>query len=59
MSRDEAALKLVDLIQVFGLHAVEPPPPLEPITDEDVGVVCWMAVLPAMDRQASGASTHR
>ena len=47
MSRDEAALKLVELVQVFGLHAVEPPPPLEPITDEDVGVVCWMAVLPA------------
>jgi hypothetical protein len=27
-------------------RAVEPPPPLELITEDDVGVTCWMIVLP-------------
>jgi hypothetical protein len=45
ISRDDAAVKIVEVVQSFGLRAVEPPPPAEPITSEDVGVVCWMAVL--------------
>lgn len=28
------------------LHPVEPAPALEPIEADDLGVVCWMAVLP-------------
>ncbi|MGH2703705.1 MAG: hypothetical protein ACRDJ4_01000 [Actinomycetota bacterium] len=46
ISRNEAAERIVKVVEEFGLQTVEPPPPLEPITEEDVGVVCWMAVLP-------------
>ena len=45
MSRDEAARRIVELVESFGLQPVEPPPALEPIDEEGVGVVCWMAVL--------------
>jgi superfamily II DNA or RNA helicase len=45
ISRDEAAMMIVDTVDAFGLRAVEPPPPLEVIDEEDIGVVCWMAVL--------------
>jgi superfamily II DNA or RNA helicase len=47
VSRDGAARQVVDVVESFGLQPVEPPPPLEPITDDEVGVVCWMGVLPA------------
>lgn len=46
MSRDEAARRIIEVVASFGLQAVEPPPPLDPITEDDLGVVCWMAVLP-------------
>ncbi len=46
ISRDEAARKIVEVVVTFGLQPVEPPPALEPIDESDVGVVCWMAVLP-------------
>ena len=47
ISRDEAAVKIVEVVENFGLRAVEPPPPLEVITEDDIGVVCWMVVLPS------------
>jgi hypothetical protein len=40
---------VVEVVDAFGLRAVEPPPPLEVITEDDLGVVCWMAVLPSAD----------
>jgi hypothetical protein len=46
LSRDQAAEEVVDIVGEYGLTAVEPPPPLAPITEEDVGVVCWMQILP-------------
>ncbi len=46
MSRDDAARQIVDVVASFGLQPVEPPPPLDPITEDEVGVVCWMIVLP-------------
>jgi hypothetical protein len=45
-SRADAALGIVGVVESFGLLPVEPPPPLDPITEEDLGVVCWMGVLP-------------
>lgn len=58
MPRDEAAGQIVEVVQEFGLQPVPPPPALEPITEDDIGVVCWMAVLPAArgsgGEQASG-----
>lgn len=46
ISRDTAAAEIVQLVDDFGLRPVEPPPLPEKITPDDLGVVCWMAVLP-------------
>lgn len=43
---DGAAMEIVSVIERFGLRPVEAPAPREPITVDDLGVVCWMAVLP-------------
>ena len=45
ISRDQAAQQIVEVVESFGLQPVEPPPLLDPITEDDVGVVCWMVVL--------------
>ena len=47
VSRDDAAAEVVGVVRDFGLRPVEPAPLPQKITDEDLGVVCWMAVLPA------------
>lgn len=47
LTRDDAAAAVVRVVDEFGLRAVEPPPLPEKIGSEDLGVVCWMAVLPA------------
>ncbi len=44
-SRDDAARAVVDVVESFGLQPVEPPPLLDPVDEDDIGVVCWMAVL--------------
>jgi len=44
ISRDEAARGIVGTVDDFGLQVIPPPPPLAPITEEDIGVVCWMIV---------------
>jgi len=49
ISRDDAARQIVGVVESFGLQPVEPPPLLDSIEEADVGVVCWMMVLP--DRQ--------
>lgn len=51
ISRNEAAVRILRVVDDYGLRSVPPAPPLEPITIDDIGVVCWMAVL------ARGAST--
>ena len=45
VSREDAARRIVEVVESFGLQPVEPPPLLEPIEESDIGVVCWMAVL--------------
>lgn len=45
ISREEAARRIVEVVESFGLRPVEPPPPLDPITEDDLGVVCWMGVV--------------
>lgn len=47
ISRDDAARRVVEIVESFGLQPVEPAPALEPIDESDIGVVCWMAVLPS------------
>ena len=41
----EAASEIVAVVRAFGLRPVEQEPDREPITENDVGVVCWMGVL--------------
>lgn len=43
-----AARKIVEVVQNFGLREVDQPPRLTKITQDDIGVVCWMAVLPSV-----------
>jgi hypothetical protein len=43
---DEAAVAIVGVVEQFGLQAVEEPPLPQRVTVDDLGVVCWMAVLP-------------
>lgn len=47
ISRAEAARRVVELVQQEGLRPVDPPDPVERITERDLGVVCWIEVLAA------------
>ena len=44
ITRSDAALRIAEVVRSFGLRVVEPPPERRPVTTDDVGVVCWMAV---------------
>jgi hypothetical protein len=45
ISRDDAAAEIVGVVERFGLRPAAPPLAPEPITIDDLRVVCWMAVL--------------
>jgi hypothetical protein len=47
IDRVEAARLIVQVVRELGLRPIEPEPLPEIITEEDLGVVCWMVVLPA------------
>lgn len=49
ISREVAATAIVEAVRDFGLRPIEPPPLPEKISVEDLGVVCWMVVLPPGD----------
>jgi len=46
ITRDQSAQRIVEVVTRFGLQPVGPPPLPQPITADDLGVVCWMGVLP-------------
>ena len=46
IAHDDAAVQVIQVVETLGLPPVQPAPRREPITKDDVGVVCWMAVLP-------------
>ena len=46
ITRDEAAVRIVAVVESFGLGPVPPPPLPRRIEADEVGVVCWMGVLP-------------
>ncbi len=50
ITKDGAAKRIVNIVNMFGLRKVKRMPEKEKITAEDVGVVCWMGVL---DRKRS------
>ncbi len=45
ISRNEAAAQVIRLVERLGLQPVELEDLPEPITEDDLGVVCWLAVL--------------
>jgi hypothetical protein len=47
ITRNEAVAAIVALVEELGLQPVRLDELPREITDEDLGVVCWMAVLPA------------
>ena len=46
MSVADCARRIVEVVARFGLRPVETPQAPEPITEEDLGVVCYQVVLP-------------
>ena len=53
ISPTTAAARIVEVVRSYGLRPIEPSEPLTPITEDEIAVVCWLAVLPA----ASGGSS--
>jgi hypothetical protein len=49
----------VGVVEQFGRQAVEEPPLPQRVTVDDLGVVCWMAVLPAVMRPETRADDDR
>jgi hypothetical protein len=45
---DEAAVAIVAVVDDFGLQVVEEPALPQRVGIDDLGVVCWMAVLPPL-----------
>jgi len=45
IDQSEAARQVIQTVEFFGLHEIDAPAPPPEITEEDIGVVCWMAVL--------------
>ena len=46
MSEADCARRIVEVVARFGLRPVEAPHAPEPITEDDLGVVCYQVVLP-------------
>lgn len=47
LTRNEAARRIVELVDRVGLQPVRVDDVPPEIAEDDLGVVCWMAVLPA------------
>lgn len=50
LTRQQAAERIVAVVAEFGLTPVAPAVPLAPISEVDVGVVCWMRVQPPAEK---------
>jgi len=46
ISASEAAAQVINIVEFYGLDPVELPAPQANLTDDDIGVVCWMSVRP-------------
>ncbi len=55
ISQHEAANQVVEIVKFYGLKPVEIPPSVAEITDDDIGVVCWMSVRPPTSRAPTPA----
>ena len=46
IGRNEAARRIIAVVDSFGLRSVADAPVHDHITTDDIGVICWLAVLP-------------
>ncbi len=46
MSAADCARRIIEVVEQFGLQPVQPPQAPQPITQNDLGVVCYQVVLP-------------
>ena len=46
MSAADCARRIIEVVERFGLQPVQPPQAPQPITQNDLGVVCYQVVLP-------------
>ncbi len=49
----DAVQQIIDLVDFYGLRDIDPATPPADLTEEDVGVVCWMAVLPSQREKST------
>lgn len=47
ISVGDCARRVVEIVAQFGLQPVQTPPAPEPITEDDIGVVCYQVILPS------------
>lgn len=47
MNLVDCAQRIVEVVEHYGLRPVDPPELTQPITEDDLGVVCYQIVLPA------------
>ena len=47
MSVTDCARRIIDVVAQFGLRVVELPSAPEPLTEDDLGVVCYQVVVPS------------
>lgn len=47
MNPADCAQRIVEVVENYGLRPIDPPEPAQPITEDDLGVVCYQIVLPA------------
>ena len=55
ISQHETAIRIVEVVTFYGLKPVEIPASVAEITDEFIGVVCWMSVRPPTSRAPTPA----
>ncbi len=46
MSVTDCIRRIIEVVERFGLRPIEAPPAPEPITEDDLGVVCYQVVMP-------------
>ena len=52
----EQANAIAERVHLLGLEPSPPPKPLPPILDDDVHLICWLAIVPDTNNQRAGAA---
>ena len=52
----EQANAIAERVHLLGLEPSPPPKPLPPILDDDVHLICWLAIVPDTNNQRAGTA---